>query len=324
MPGCHYLGTSISWVGTNYANDAGPLGPTISTALATYTVDDQDPINFLVPLSTTTLFNQILFETAQLSPGQHKLVVTYHGNLNSTAQNLVLNYFVQRDSPPLMSSKNTTTTSVPSGSSSNPSPSSSTRTIIHRKPTEAIVGGVIGGLALISLLLALIFFNRRRNNRRSQALSEMLYTGASPDVVTPFSVPPLNPNSTFLPQNYTSNDQSLPSEYISSKFTRRGQPSNPMNTSSSGGILPLTPLRPQFSLASPAVISPSSSRLPPTGSQTNFDGMRTRVSQAAMDPSVQQSLSPGANARFLQHDDSGVRIPSEDDVVELPPFYTPG
>ena len=26
----------------------------------------------------------------------------------------------------------------------------------------------------------------------------------------------------------------------------------------------------------------------------------------------------------LQHDDSGVRIPSEDDVVELPPFYTPG
>ena len=250
-------------------------------------------------------------------------MVTYYGN--STAQNLVLNYFIQRDAPPgragpSMSSKNTpTSTSVQSGSSSNSSPSPST---IHKKPsTEATTGGVIGGLVFISLLLALFFFNRRRNNRRSQALSANV---PSPDVVVPFSAPSSNPNPTLLPQTYTFNGQSLPSQYISSKFAQRGQPADLTSISSSGGISPLTPLRPQFS--STAFISPLSSPLPLSGSQTNFDGTRTRVPQAATEPLIQQSPSSGgANARFLRYEDSGIRIPSaEDEVVELPPFYTPG
>ena len=45
------------------------------------------------------------------------------------------------------------------------------------------------------------------------------------------------PTSTFLPQNYTLNGQSLPSPSISSKFTQRGQPSDPAGTSSySSGV----------------------------------------------------------------------------------------
>ena len=328
MPECFFfLGTSISWVGT-----VEPLsnGSTIvnSTASATYTIDDQDPINFLVPVSSNSLsyFNQIFFDTGQLSFGQHKLVVTYFGN--TTSAPLALNYFVQEDSDaPTSTTSNSsptsTSTSVPSGSSSNSSAASSSTTI---KPTAAIIGGVIGGIVLISLLLALFFFNRRRNSRKLQALEEESYI--SPGVLNPFTVSSPNPTSDFLPENYTSNGhigQSLPSQPISGKFTQMSQqPSDPASMSSSGGNTPLPPLRPQFSL--PA--SPSSSSLPLTGRQTNFDGTKTtEVSQDETEPLMHhQSLAPGgANARILLHEDSGVRIPpAEDNVEELPPNYTPG
>ena len=142
-----------------------------------------------------------------------------------------------------LSTPPTSSTRVLSGSSSNSSPSSSTT--IHRK---SIIGGVIGGLVLISLLIALFFFIRRRNNLKSQVLSKMTIMScidSPPDVVTPFTVTPSNPNSTFLPQNYTStsNGQSLPSQFtaaISSKFTQMRQPSGPSSMSISGGIPPLT------------------------------------------------------------------------------------
>ena len=301
-------------------------------ASATYTVDDQDPINFVVPVSSNsnTYFNQILFETGQFPFGQHKLVVQYLGN--STTVPLALNYFLQppKDASFSTSSNNTTTGSIPSStsSSSNSSPSSSATIQVHSlgKPTGAIIGGVIGGIVLISLLLALLFFNRRRK-KRIQALSEKSSSirVPSPDIyVNPFIVPSLNPTSTFLPQNYTSNGQSIPSQSISSKLAERGQPSDPVSPSSSGGIPLLTPLRAQFS--SPASNSPSSSSLHLVGSQTNLDGTKTRVLQAATEPSIQRSPSPeGANDRILLHEDSGVRIPpAEGGVLELPPTYTPG
>ena len=318
-----FLGTLIAWVGGYMPQPQAGV-----PALSTYAIDGQTPISFLVPDSPDTYFNQVLFRTGQLTYGQHKLVVTYNGN--STTVPLALNYFVlhressSNDTP-------TSTSSIPSGilSQANPSPSSSssTQATTHRKPTEAIIGGVMGGLVLILLLLILFFVVRRRNNRKSQALSEMTYTDPFPDVVTPFTDPPSNPTSAFLPHNYTSDDQSLHwhPQPISSKFAQRDQPSDPPSTSAIGRIQPLAPLRPH--LPSTAFTSLSSS-LPLSGSQTNFESTRTEVPQSATELSTQRSESPSpreANARFLLHEDSGVRIPSEDrdDVFELPPLYTP-
>ena len=93
---------------------------------------------------------------------------------------------------------------------------------------------------------------------------------------------------------------------------------------------PLIPLRPQFlSLAfTPSGSSPLSPLralpLSSSESQTNLDdSTMTRVPQAATEPSIQRPPSPqGANVRILRHNDSGVRIPTEDGVVELPPSYT--
>ena len=80
---------------------------------------------------------------------------------------------------------------------------------------------------------------------------------------------------------------------------------------------------PQAHLGSPLRALPLTKSEP----QINLDdSTRTRVPQDAMEPSMQRSPSPpGANDRFLRHDDSGVRIPDEDEVqvVELPPVYSP-
>ena len=331
-----FLGTSISWVGITSDNLGTPTS-------STYSIDDQTPINFTVPAApngANYLFNQILFKTGQLSPGQHKLVVTYLGNSTTTPLNL--NYFVQEDATSSTSSSNApTSTNVPSGASSSSSSSMSnvgsstanSSTTIDRKPTGAIIGAAtsIGGLVLISLLLALFFFIRRRRNRRVQALNEKSHIGASLEVVDPFiALPSTHPTSAFLLANYISNGQLLHSQSIPSKFAQRGQPSNFASTSNSGGIPPLTviPLRSQLSL--PTIIPPSLSHLDFVGSQTHFiDGTMTRSREAATDPLMQRSTSPrlgGGNARILRrHEDSGVRMPpAEEDVTDLPPLYTPG
>ena len=277
--------------------------------------------------------------------GQHKIVITYLGNVTIGTVPLIFQYFIQQvgssstsSSIPSSTSSNTPTSNVPSGttttsSSCNSSSTGSSSTTNHRKPTEAIIGGVIGGLVLISLLLALFFFKRILNNRRPRALSEMSSIVPSPDVVNPFTSPPSNPNSStaFLPQNFTSNCQSLRPRSILNKFShQRGQLSDPANGASSG--VPLTPSRPQFSSPAftPSVSSPLRA-LPLTlsESQTSHDdSTRTRFPQAATESSMRRSPSrspQGVNVRLLQHDDSGVRIPAEDEVqvVELPPVYSP-
>ena len=294
---------------------------------ATYTIDDQEPIVFNIVGESTDLLNQMFFESGQLSPGQHKLVVTYlgTGSLNNdtadTPESLLsFSYFVQQNlNAPSSSSSNTSspsTSSVPSSSSSNPPGSSSSSDSSPGKPTEAIIGGVIGGLILVSLLISLFFFLRRHNNRRSNTHAV--------NVVNPSDVP--NPTSTFLPQSYTSNRQSLPTQSMSNRFSHLNQPSDFANTSNSGGIPPSTPLQRQFSSPKVVRLSPSSPHLPLIGSQTNHDAATIRVPVATTEPSIQRSTSPqGATGRFIRHEDSGVRIPSdEEDVVELPPLYTPG
>ena len=333
-----FLGTSISWVGYTQPLSSG------TPASSTYSIDGQPPISFPIPVSpdNNTYFNQIIFKTEELPPGEHKLAVTYTGN--STSAPLALNYFVQEgvNSTSSNSSSNaptsTSVSSVSSPYSSSSTSTSSSSTTIDRKPTGAITGGVVGGVVLISLLLVL-FFIRRRNIRRTQALNEKLYIDPSLEVVDPFlASPSTHQTSTFLSQNLASNGQSLPSQSTSSQFTERGQlfditsKSNNMRTpvdipnSASPVLPPLAPLRRQ--LSSTALISPSSSRLHLAGSRTNLiDGMMTKSQEAATEPLTQQSPPRlgGGNARVLRHEDSGVRMPPpEEDVIELPPFYTPG
>ena len=168
----------------------------------------------------------MIFETGQLSPGQHKLIVGYNGN-GSTVP-LFFNYFVQQDG---LGPSSTSSGPLASGTSMSSSSSvSSSSTTIVRQPIEAIIGGVIGRLVLIFLLIALLFFNRRSKNWKLRALSEMSYTAPFPYVAlaNSFNVPSSNPASLFLPEDYTSNGQSLPSQFVSEILLKLIEGVNPL------------------------------------------------------------------------------------------------
>ncbi|KAF8811573.1 hypothetical protein BYT27DRAFT_7240265 [Phlegmacium glaucopus] len=328
-----FSGVSLSWMG--FTPGHFPLIP----SSATYSIDGQTPTTFLVPALSSDgameVYNQILFQSAKLSPGLHTLIVTHKGN-SSTAP-LVLDYFVVQDGP---STSTSSSSSAPTISSSAPA-SSSTSSSTTTNHTGAIVGGVIGGLVVLLLLLILFLLIRRRNNRRTKALDEK--SNASPDlvepfIVDPFTIPPsdLYSSSTLLSQPYTSKGQLSTPPTTSGKFTHRNSPSDAPSTSSnmistfpptnassaSGGAIPALQVR----SPSPMNTSSSSSRLPYVGSQTDGSMAKVREAESEAVHSRQQSESSrGGDPRFLRHEDSGLRIPpAEDEVVELPPLYTPG
>jgi len=333
---CWFLGTSLTGVG--FVPGHFPL----NASSATYSVDGQTPNNFLVPaLSSTDAmehYNQILFQTGQLSAGQHMLVVTHQGN-SGTAP-LAIDYFVLQSAPSSSTSSSSnapTHTDGTSISSSVPS-ISSTSSPTTMTPTGAIVGGVIGGLVLLSLLLILFLFIRRRNSRRTQAPGEKSYVDIPYDIVDPFTAPPRHPRlSPTLPsQTYTSKAHLLTSQSVVNNFAHGNPPPGAPGTSSKvtstfrstdtpgsvsgGGIPALTTLH---NHSSPSITSPSS-RPPLPGSQANLiDGSTAEAREAETN---RRSASPrDGDARFLRHEDSGIRLPPvEGNVVELPPLYTPG
>jgi len=137
-----FSGTSIIAFGTTQNIDITSMA---SAVTATYAIDDQDPIIFIVPCTGigVNFYNQMLFEANNLSPGNHTLVIEYRGN-NVTTPPLLLNYFVQQATQLSFS---------PPPSPSPPFVFSSSPTF-HRKPTVTIIGGVIS-VFLISLLLSL-------------------------------------------------------------------------------------------------------------------------------------------------------------------------
>jgi len=315
------LGTSLSWVGFVPSNFS------LISSSATYSIDDQTPINFLVPAVSSSgpreFSNQIFFRTGQLSAGQHKLVVTYQGN-SGTAP-LSLDYFVLQNAPSSSTYSSNAPThtgdNISSGVPSHSSTSSSTTT----RPTGAIVGGVIGGLVLILLLLTLFLFIRRRNSRRAQAFGDKSYSDTPYDTADPFTALPTHPALiSILPsQNHTSNGHSLTSQSIGNKFAHRNQPSDAPSTSSNT-TPPFISTHTSSSVSGggiPALVALQNHPTPAAGSQINGSTTPARVTETV--DLARRSVSPrGGDARLLRHEDSGVRLPPvEDDIVELPPFY---
>ena len=275
------LGVSLSWLGFIPSNSS------LIPSSGIYSIDGQNPISFFVPASgasdALSLYNQVLFKTETLSPGQHKLVVTYQGN--SETAPLALDAFIVQNATSL--SPSTTSSSIPSSSSSN----SASNLGSKKSPRAGLIAGVVVGVVLLVLLL--LFFIARRNNRRSQNLKESLETNPEP-----FTLPR---------QTYASKVPALqvtpPSPAISGKFTRRRE----------------SAYAPGLSRLSPVI----GRRIDPT-----YSGIRnTETIPLPVQPST--SAQRGGDVEFLQHADSGVRMPmpraqGKNVRVELPPVYTSG
>ncbi|KAF9478478.1 hypothetical protein BDN70DRAFT_43106 [Pholiota conissans] len=265
-----FTGVSLAWSSAQAQGNATSTNP---NANATYSIDDQKPVAFDFSPSNDTS-PRILFETPQLTSGQHKLTVVYQTfSVNSTERPIPLSLsglIVQNATAP---SAPTSPTLPPSSTSQAASPESvvptgsSTNTSNGRKFTP-IAGGVIGGLvsfaALLLILAAFIFYRRRRRNKKAKEAMTMLrasaslmpvsesktrgpraghYAKSTDNINKPLSPTPSDHTSSSFPLSYTSHSEyhakPLPAasgywEKIS--FGRRSTRANSMAASPSRGV----------------------------------------------------------------------------------------
>ena len=311
------LGVSLSWLAFIPSNFS------LTSTSAIYSIDGQTPINFLVPAlsaaNSRQLYNQVLFKTETLSPGQHKLVVTYQGN-SGTAPLALDTLIIQNATS---SSATSALTTIPGATSATSStvPSNPTSNLDSRKsPLVGIIVGIVGGVIVLVLLLLLLLYNRRRNNRRAQKLK--LEENSN---LEPFTLSPQNLNY----YNYTSevhrsqvlSTTTPPSQPFSSKFSQSREPAASDAAPQAGTSIPPT--------IPPPVIG---ERINPISNPMT----RIRNTETVM-PLIQQQPSPsaqGGDLGVLQHADSGVRMQPahaqledaqfEGNFIELPPTYTIG
>ena len=187
------LGVSLSWFGII------PFNFSLTPTSAIYSVDGQTPISFFVPALSSAnalpLYNQVFFKTETLSPGQHKLIVTYQGN-SGTAP-LELDYFVVQNASATSALSSTSVPSATSATSSSVLSSSSSNSTSNlgsmKSPPAGIIAGVVGGV--IVLVLFLLLYIGRRNDWRTRSLkSPQYYTSEVPSLI------PLSFSSKFSPR----------------------------------------------------------------------------------------------------------------------------
>ncbi|KDR81286.1 hypothetical protein GALMADRAFT_153511 [Galerina marginata CBS 339.88] len=348
-----FTGVQLSWVSMIPGDDV----PGAQTS-ATYSIDGGTPVSFLLAGLTAGAmepYNQIFFQTPQLSPGKHHLEVVHGGNGQTTP--LSLDYLVIQNAPvPAGSSSTTRTsgTSVSSGSSS--SSASSTASAGSSMTTSGTpAGGSTTGVSTSSsgdtsglpnnTALPNTSTGLRSPTTKSKAPIGAIAGGVVGGVIVIVALValflflrrrgrkqenavdyrPVASPSTVEPFN------ALPSAPASHQVQQPSSPPNrspvhfyPIQTTGKVAQATLTPkhyaLSQSFTTQSPHLNSSFASNQPPT---SGLDGVAV-PSGLFEDESLPQSGSgPG---RVVRHEDSGLRLPAreEETVLELPPLYTRG
>ena len=287
-------GVSLSWYGFI------PVELPKGSSPATYSIDGQSPIDFLLvglPASaTTTIYNQKFFETGQLTEGSHTLKAVFEGNNSTplTLTSLIVQNGTFSSTTPSVSSQVTSSTpsSVISGASA---------IVKSSTPVGAIAGGVVGGLALIVFVIFGCLFLHRRHKRATQ--EQNLISKPEPfDPAYPSSItqnPSPSVATSFSPTSQTVTNGHVYHSSMSSLTPTNLQPVRFQQTTSSTA---------DSSFYLPSVPSPPSSR----------------KAEALASAPVQSNDTQLPNV--VLHADSGIRMPSSTagtSVVDVPPLYTP-
>ncbi|KDR67101.1 hypothetical protein GALMADRAFT_105961 [Galerina marginata CBS 339.88] len=166
-----FVGVQLSWVSMI------PSNLSIAPASATYSIDGSTPVSF--PLTglkagETEAYNQIFFQTPQLSPGKHHLEVVHGGNAQTTP--LSLDYFV------------ITNATLPSGKI-NPNLS----TTKSKVPVGMVVGGAIAGVFVVfAIVLLYLRFRPKKKGIEKYAPADI---SISATTIEPFNAIPYAPSA---------------------------------------------------------------------------------------------------------------------------------
>lgn len=127
-----------------------PSNNTVGPPFATYTIDGEDPIELSLPIASRSFPNQQFFQSMQVNPGAHTLVI----NVTTTGNSYILDYLFlcgQMSTPP--SQKDAKLDAA----------------MASTRRTVTVLAGVLGAVVFILILiLACLFWNRRRRRDRSK------------------------------------------------------------------------------------------------------------------------------------------------------------
>ena len=276
-----------------------PRTPTTSK----YSIDGGSPVSFRLNGlsdgdSAGSLSNQIFFTTPDLKPGRHSISVSFQGN--STTTPLILDYLLVG---------NSTSTADPSPSTPSSSPQPGDQTTKKAVPIAAIIGGVIGGILVFATIIGLIFCLRRRK-RAVRPLSLDLANDEFPATFPQVEVTPFHSPTAPGMGGYTRTNNSYPSF---SQYNHPTLASNSESAHSASGA--------QGSDGIPdSVYGGIVRNQAPSGS---YQPSRKRQEAAMANPSTHSVFLEGSNtSRVVLHEDSGLRIPHEPAVIDVPPTYT--
>lgn len=326
-----FVGTRLSWWG--FIPGEFAKGPTTGS----YAIDGQVATSFSLrglAADQGTTYNQKIFETPLLSAGPHRILVIYQGSGQTTPLPLT-NLLIEGGNftSPLPGEPSIF---APPGSSSTPaSPSNSSAAAGDSKsaPIGAIVGGVLGGLAIIAATIVAAFLILRRRKKR-----ESVYGG--PHNGNPPPTQQMNDGHTpIYYANHTSPHQEQPlGQAHTQGRMHRSMPSGATDQwtydppSSLGhraaGSPPPVPTLSAPGFASPPLSSTYTSSAAANVSHTNLEtgsssgGMPAPLRKSDVVRLEARNLGSDASSRVVMHEDSGVRMDSQGNMMEVPPLYT--
>ena len=276
-------GTKFTWVTTLIEGEAS------GKSTAVYTIDDREPvfieITGIAP-GEKNIGNHILFESAELPLGRHRINVTHLG----PAAPLVLNFLEVDNGDPIPFGGTSPESPFGKGGE-NPSGSPESKLNVG-----AIAGGVVGGVVGLVILAVLGWlWHRKRQQKKEEFNPEKLVTPFAP---SGHAASPVTPGGTI----YT-------------KSTSQGGLS-PISDSTAEVASTAPPL---------GIIRKGAPPPPSTSGQTSTSPRSTDGPSTSPVESDAASSSGDRRIEVVHHTDSGVRLGNTGtvEVVELPPTYTP-
>ncbi|KAH9477969.1 hypothetical protein JR316_0010202 [Psilocybe cubensis] len=309
-----FTGVSVEWYAYVSSSPSIP-------ANATYSVDNEDPVTFLIRGDPqANKFNQLLFRTRQYTPGPHVLSVTYLGD--STTTPLTLDWLIVQNITNLLNNNGNSNLNEPE------SPA-------HSK-VGPIVGGVLGGLVIIGVITAALFYTRRRKAKKQKQEEGTLLDIDADAMIQPFRLSPSVPTGSVgnsigtyrLPQinMATANSSKLSLDHSLLQPSSVATEIKDTPLVSTGRIDQRMPTA-QGRLETPQLPSVNgiSNSTPSQPSGTSLRRQNSLPSvPAPNEPQV--AISNSGTPRMIVHEDSGLRLQREShgSVLEVPPMYTAG
>ncbi|KAF9027491.1 hypothetical protein BDZ89DRAFT_1066797 [Hymenopellis radicata] len=298
----------------------GPIENATHSSLGEYSIDGGTASSFSISKLNSVhniLWSQTLFESGQLSTDkEHTITVKWDGESDQQKFGIE-NFYI--DTPTY------TATSDDSDDSST--------------PIAAIVGGVVGGIFLLAAIAGFLWFWRRRHRYSSVSKTDFDLSGPPHD---PFSARPSfftssDPlNATVVPYDPYMESHAGPMAIASSSKSASlhtsysGAPSASGSMSAPPTSAGFTPASGYFMPAG-AQSRNSTTLSPPPTDQSVLVAMKNEQSHAVRRASSMSSASASASAsgsgsastQFRKHQDSGLRLTDNEEVVDLPPDYQP-